>query len=148
MPAPTTPTTSTTLVELFEERTGGSIGQLGGFGNPHSDDDFRRVLYFHRHGHPNAQWCDHFHSREEYLASVTPAQRADPRRHGEEFDWIFDTADAIASEAARWRLLLRIDSNHAMRLNLMDWDPIYFYAPADEIESGRIEHVEAMVTQG
>jgi hypothetical protein len=131
-----------TVGELFDGELEGAIGQLGGFGNPHSSDDFRRILAFHRHGRPEAQWCDYYDSREEYVASSSDGKRA------EEFAWIFDNAEMLATDAAALRLLLRIDSNHPMTLSLMDWDPIYFYAPVAELTTGAISHVEAMVTQG
>jgi len=134
------------LQELFPDSTDETIGQLGGFGNPHSGDDLRRVLAFHRHGHPDAQWCDRYETREEYLASVVPGEP--PHRYAADYEWIFDNAEAIAAEAAGTRLLLRIDSNHSMRLNLMDWDPIYFYGPTADLGAGRFDRVEAMVTQG
>ena len=134
------------LQEAFPDASEETIGQLGGFGNPHSGDDFRRVLAFHRHGHPDAQWCDRYETRAEYLASIVPGEP--PQRYAADYEWIFDNAEALAAETAQTRLLLRIDSNHPMRLNLMDWDPIYFYGPTDELAAGRFERVEAMVTQG
>jgi hypothetical protein len=139
-----------TLRELLDEKPDAAIGQLGGFGDSPSGGDFRRILYFHRHGHPEAQWSDHYATREEYLTARAGAKSDGDHvvKNAAEFEWIFDNAEQIAAESERWALLLRIDSNHPMELSINDWDPIYFYAPADEIAAGDVASVEAMVTQG
>ncbi|WP_213816116.1 DUF1963 domain-containing protein [Glaciihabitans sp. dw_435] len=147
------------LREAFATGVEGSIGQLGGFGNPHSDDDFRRILYFHRVGHGGAQFEDYYASDEDRRVAIeVKTEELEDEKNDlvvrrltnqiEQIRWISENARAIATEARQWRMILRIDSNNAMQLDLMDADPIYFYGPTAEIAAGNFSRIEAMVTQG
>ncbi len=148
-----------------------TIGRIGGYGNPYSGQDFRRVLACHRLGHPDAQWFEDLHHPADFERDRRRAARraslpvgaadgggwadsdalvtaAADRSAEAEAAWLFANREAIDEEACAWEHLLRIDSNPAMNLTIMEYDSIYLFVPTADLAAGRFDRVEAMVTQG
>ncbi len=138
---------------LAERGSDDEIGQLFGFAAPYNDTDFYRKLYFHRVGRGGYEYQDYWDSMEEYhavLARSHPSLAAERRKTIDEakLRWLFDHREEISAEAARWRLLLRIDSNRAMNFNIADSDSIYFFISSDALAERDFSRVEAGFTQG
>jgi hypothetical protein len=139
---------------ILEERgTGDEIGQLLGFATPYNNTDFYRKLYFHRVGRGGYEYQDYWDSMEEYhavLARSHPELAAARRKSIDEtkLRWLFDHRDEIRAETARWRLLLRIDSNRAMNFNIADSDSIYFFIRSSALAERDFSRMEAGFTQG
>jgi Domain of unknown function (DUF1963) len=142
------------LASILEERgSGDEIGQLLGFAAPYNDTDFYRKLYFHRIGRGGYEYQDYWDSMEEYQAvlACSHAELAAKRRKTideAKLRWLFDHREEIRAETARWRLLLRIDSNRAMNFNIADSDSIYFFISSAALAERDFSRMEAGFTQG
>jgi Domain of unknown function (DUF1963) len=139
-------------LEDEELRRDGQVGQLLGFAAPYDDTDFYRKLYFHRIGRGGYEYQDYWDSMEEYEADLRSHPEVAARRR-QRFDeaklrWLFDHRDEIRAETARWRLLLRIDSNRAMNFNIADSDSIYFFISSAALAERDFSRMEAGFTQG
>jgi uncharacterized protein DUF1963 len=139
---------------ILEERgSGNEIGQLLGFAAPYDHTDFYRKLYFHRIGRGGYEYHDYWDSMEEYQAVLARSHPELVARRRESIDeaklrWLFDHRDEICAEAARWRLLLRIDSNRAMNFNIGDSDFIYFFISSAALAERDFSRMEGGFTQG
>jgi hypothetical protein len=138
-------------VERSEDE--GLIGQLLGYAAPGNGTNFYRNLHFHRTGQSSLQHLDHwdtwadFEASEDRYAGMRKVKERSPADL-EKIHWLCDHQSDIAGAAAQWRLLLRIDSNHVMRFNMNDWDPIYFFVPLADLAQGAFGRMKAGVTQG
>jgi hypothetical protein len=150
------PAAETHMLQNAVERADaeGLLGQLLGYAAPGDGTDFYRALHFHRTGRGGLQYLDHWDTWTDFEASEARnvktglnLRKKSPRDLNH-IRWLCDHLDEITEAASQWRLLLRIDSNKAMRFNMNDWDPIYFFMPATDLARGNFERVEAGVTQG
>jgi hypothetical protein len=61
--------------------------------------------------------------------------------------WILANRERIAAEAARWQLLLKVESNHPMNLWVNDADPIFVFIRSDDLEVRDFSRLRAAATQ-
>jgi hypothetical protein len=141
------------VIALEELQTGDEIGQLLGFAAPYNDTDFYRKLFFHRIGRGGYEYQDYWDSQQEYDAYLARCHETLAASYRERMDpaklrWLFEHHDEIRAAAARWQLLLRIDSNRAMNFNIADADSIYFFVSTRDLADGDFARMEAGFTQG
>lgn len=141
------------VIALEELQTGDEIGQLLGFAAPYNDTDFYRKLFFHRIGRGGYEYQDYWDSQQEYDAYLARCHETLAASYRERMDpaklrWLFEHHDEIRAAAARWQLLLRIDSNRSMNFNIADADSIYFFVSTRDLADGDFARMEAGFTQG
>jgi hypothetical protein len=61
--------------------------------------------------------------------------------------WILANRERIAAEAARWQVLLKVESNHPMDLWVNDADPIFIFIRSDDLKAGDFSRLRAVATQ-
>jgi hypothetical protein len=61
--------------------------------------------------------------------------------------WILANRERIAAEAARWQVLLKVESNHPMDLWVNDADPVFVFIRTDDLKAGDFSRLRAVATQ-
>ena len=126
-----------------------AIGHVGGWASSHEDDDLYRQTALRAIGRPELVYSDYWDSLEDYEASIRehPGAAGMYRRKRPDVLWLLEHAKEIAAEAARWSLLFRLDSNREMNLQINDADPLFVFAPTDDLRAGRFDRATGCVLQ-
>jgi hypothetical protein len=132
----------------------GKIAQLLGFANCGDETtNLYRQVVLGRFGKRQLIFNDYWDSMIEYEAYVESWKDDEEmvefyRRMRDGVIWLTSNRDAIATAVDEWRLLLRIDSNHQMRLNINDADPLYVFIRHDDLANRVFTNLAGEVTTG
>lgn len=61
--------------------------------------------------------------------------------------WTLANRERIAAEAARWQVLLKVESNHPMDLWVNDANPVYVFIRSDDLKAGDFSRLRVAATQ-
>lgn len=126
-----------------------AIGHVGGWPRSHDGTDLLREIALRSIGRGELVYSDYWDSLEDYEASIREHRNAasEYRRKRPDVLWLLEHAQEIAAEADRWSLLFRLDSNGEMNLQINDADPLFVFAPTDDLRAGRWDRVTGCVLQ-
>lgn len=126
-----------------------AIGHVGGWASSHDGADLHREIALRSIGRAELVYSDYWDSVEDYEASISKHHGAaiEYRRMRPDVLWLIEHAQEIAAEAARWSLFFRLDSNGEMNLQINDADPLFVFAPTDDLRVGRLDRVTGCVLQ-
>lgn len=134
----------------------GQIGQLLGFANAGDERvDLYRKMVLTRIDRTDLHYNDYWSSLEAYEAEIAFRRGRGETQYAERYEemrsgvtWLLENQTMIANEVAQWRLFLRIDSNNAMALNILDADPLYVFARDVDLLARDFRDLPGQVTQG